>query len=315
MANTHSLNLDKDLSQYATITDGDQTGLDLTGDFTMEGWFKFESTPAIHSTFIGKYAASGSRSYILTLFNDGGTHKLRAIFSDNGSSVTFTAHVPTAGNFTFGVWYHIAAVYDASAGTIDWYINGSFDAQHTGQKTSLFNSIAPFDIGMDRNTAGNPIRFFDGKIDEIRMWSDKRTAQEIADNYQQELVGDEAGLVGYWKFNDNYLDETPNNNDLTPSGSPVFSTDVPFGVILSVSGVVKLSGVVVEGATVRIVDSTIGEYIATALSDVNGLFAFSSLEDSLFHVFVEFEDTAGNFGPADTKYNARSLWAIEPVAV
>jgi hypothetical protein len=60
------------------------------------------------------------------------------------------------------------------------------------------------------------------------MWDDIRTADEIRGNMNRELVGNETNLVGYWKFNNNYLDETSNNNDLTASGSPVFSTDYAF---------------------------------------------------------------------------------------
>ena len=46
----------------------------------------------------------------------------------------------------------------------------------------------------------------------------------------EELNGDEAGLVGYWKLNNSLLDETSNNNDLTNNNSATFSTTVaPIG--------------------------------------------------------------------------------------
>jgi hypothetical protein len=38
--NTHSLDLELSSSQYAYITDANQTGLDITGDFTIEAWIK-----------------------------------------------------------------------------------------------------------------------------------------------------------------------------------------------------------------------------------------------------------------------------------
>jgi hypothetical protein len=61
-----------------------------------------------------------------------------------------------------------------------------------------------------------------------RVWSDIRSEAEIQTNYQRELAGNEDNLVAYWKLNNNYLDETTNDNDLTASGSPVFSDNVPF---------------------------------------------------------------------------------------
>ena len=69
--------------------------------------------------------------------------------------------------------------------------------------------------------------FCDGHFDELRIWTDIRTAQEISDNYQTELVGNEANLVGYWKFNNDLTDETSNSYDLTGVNSPTFSTDIP----------------------------------------------------------------------------------------
>jgi hypothetical protein len=78
------------------------------------------------------------------------------------------------------------------------------------------------------DSGGSACRFPDGLMDEVRVWNDVRTAQEISDNYEKEISGGSANLQGYWKLNNNYTDETSNGNDLTASGSPVFSTDVPF---------------------------------------------------------------------------------------
>jgi len=36
------------------------------------------------------------------------------------------------------------------------------------------------------------------------------------------------GLVAYWRFDNDALDSTANNNDLTAAGTPVFSTTVNF---------------------------------------------------------------------------------------
>lgn len=57
-----------------------------------------------------------------------------------------------------------------------------------------------------------------GDIDELRVWSTQRTAEQIADNMNRFLVGDEAGLVGYWRFDAGsgrvVADQTVNNNNL-----------------------------------------------------------------------------------------------------
>jgi len=44
--------------------------------------------------------------------------------------------------------------------------------------------------------------FFQGEIDEIRIWDITRTAQEIQDTTNRPLIGNEPGLVGYWKMDE-----------------------------------------------------------------------------------------------------------------
>ena len=41
-----------------------------------------------------------------------------------------------------------------------------------------------------------------GSMDELRIWNDARTITEINDNMNKELSGTEAGLVGYYRFNE-----------------------------------------------------------------------------------------------------------------
>ena len=82
-ANTHSIDLEVDSSQALTITDGDQTGLDITGPITMEAWIKPETATG-DDGIITKYDyGSGDRGYSIIINND---RKIKADFSDDGSS-------------------------------------------------------------------------------------------------------------------------------------------------------------------------------------------------------------------------------------
>jgi len=212
MANTHSLDLEASSSQYASITDASQTGLDITGDITIEAWIKLESDSSSYS-IVSKQDGS-ENGYALTY--QGGSND-RFVFGVSGTNKLSYTTLSTE------TWYHIASVYDASAGTNDIYVNGVALTRMTGLPTSITDTTADFKFGKSTYDG-----YFDGLIDEVRVWNDIRTVTEIADNYERELVGNEANLQGYWRLNNNYLDETSNNNDLTASGSPVFSTDVPF---------------------------------------------------------------------------------------
>ena len=63
------------------------------------------------------------------------------------------------------------------------------------QKT-LMTGMTALTIG------GYPPAFFNGRIDEFRVWNVARSAAEIASTMGHTLVGNEPGLTGYWKFDD-----------------------------------------------------------------------------------------------------------------
>ena len=215
MANTYSLELESSSSQYASITDAAQTGLDITGDLSLECWVKLESISVTPIGLISKMGSPGNYSFRV----DMNKSNIYTLISDNGSSFG-TVNMPYAAST--GVWFHIAYTYKASTGAVNLYINGSSEGSGTNSKTSIFNGNGDFVVGASSN------RYFDGLIDEVRVWNTERTATEIQDNYDKELIGTESNLQGYWRFNNDYTDETSNGNDLTAVNSPTFSTDVPF---------------------------------------------------------------------------------------
>ena len=58
--------------------------------------------------------------------------------------------------------------------------------------------------------------FFDGLIDEIRIWDTARTEQEIQFYKNLPLTGDEPGLIAYWNFDEGggqmFFDQTVNGS-------------------------------------------------------------------------------------------------------
>ncbi len=218
MANRYSLDLESTSSQFAGITDASQTGLDITGDMTVEAWVNPESFPTTTCVVVSKWNPSANCSY---RFGINGSNAL-VVISDDGDALSVPQSV--SETFTTGKWKHVAWIYDASAGSCEVVINGSSVGTATSLDTSIYNGGADFVIGAQDNN----VNYFDGLVDDVRVWNDKRTVTEIANNFQKELVGNEAGLVGYWKLDNGYTDETSNSNDLTASGSPVFSESVPF---------------------------------------------------------------------------------------
>lgn len=225
--NTRSLDLEASLSQFASRAD--TASLSITGNLTIECWVKFESTPSSGNAmaFVSKYNSTGNqRSYFFRLRNNSGTLQLHACIShlgseDNNAVVDWTPST--------GVWYHVAVTYTKGGGGANddifrCYVDGTQQGtDQTVDADTIFNSTADFEVG-----ALTGASFLDGKIDEVRVWNTARSQANINTNKSVELVGNEANLQAYYKFSNNYNDTTANANNLTASGSPVFSSDVPF---------------------------------------------------------------------------------------
>jgi len=100
-------------------------------------------------------------------------------------------------------WIHFALSWDGTA--VRAFVNG---VQKT-MKSVLVAGAPTAPGGMlatDRTQltiGGNPRgAYFNGTIDEFRVWSVARTAADITGTMHQTLAGTEAGLVGYWKFDE-----------------------------------------------------------------------------------------------------------------
>ena len=83
-------------------------------------------------------------------------------------------------------------------GTVRLYIHGTLDHSVDGLVVPM-NSTRPLSFGHE----GPPFNgwYYDGLIDEVRVWNVVRTANQIADGLSR-LKGNKRGLVGWWRFNE-----------------------------------------------------------------------------------------------------------------
>jgi len=215
-ANTHSTQLVKASSQYWSITDGDFTGFP-TGDWTLEFWWKPDTSTA-NVQVMGKWVGGGQASIDFIYVNS--LEEFRVKISSDGSNEDTHTH---SYSITDDVWVHLALTFDASGAQTEFFVNGVSQGTDTKTLTSIFDSNSPLTFfGTDDGD-------FDGRADDLRLWNDIRTQPEIDDNKSLELVGNEAGLVGYWQFNnDAGVDQTSNSNDLTNNNAATFVTDPAF---------------------------------------------------------------------------------------
>jgi hypothetical protein len=187
------------------ITFGSAPALGATA-FTLELWFYKTGTSSTTNT--------GSVNAVPLLTkgrseNDGGNIDMNYFLGFRGSDNVLCADYeegdgqvsPGLNHPVFGVtsirnntWYHAAATFDGT--TWNLYLNGKLEAtlvvgagrlpqsasiQHAGLATAL-------------NSTGVASGFFNGIVDEARIWNYARTAQEINNSMYSEITSG-AGLL------------------------------------------------------------------------------------------------------------------------
>jgi hypothetical protein len=232
--NTYSLDLESTSSQYAYRNS--TTDLGITTDFTLECWIKVESlTNGTSYDLITKAPSTPDAGYRLFLSGTATGAKLGMYWWSSSADTTNWSTNDFLSSSDIGNWVHVAVANDISEGDSFMYKNGVSQTVTNDASPSTTINVGTYNFAIGAYKGASPNSYFDGLIDEVRVWTDIRTSTEINDNKSVELVGNEANLLGYWKLNNDYEDTTANNYDLTAVNSPVFSTSVPFvGAVTSV---------------------------------------------------------------------------------
>lgn len=171
-------------SEYLSITDAAQSGLDFTGSkFSFSFWVKLASLPSAGAmNFISKQGNNPNRQYIIRSNTD---NKIQAEISGDGTTThlwqqTSNSAIWSAGDI--GNWVHIVVTFDASTDSIIFYKNGSVvpsTLNKLGSPTAIANTTSPFEIGRD----GRAFYYVDGSIDEVTATSDVITSSEVTTIY------------------------------------------------------------------------------------------------------------------------------------
>ncbi len=225
---TKSLDLERSSTQGLSISDG-ATGQDLTGDWTMEFWVKFETSPESAQTYVlDKWVGGGNQRGWLVYWT-GAANTFRFRSSDDGTSGgDVSVDVTTSGSISTGVWYHYALVYDISAGEAFVYrategTDHTLLGSNTGGNTTIHNSTAD-NFWFSEGGYANGI---DGLVSAFRIWDDIRTTGELDSNKFSLFAGAETNMIAEYSFDDVYTDASGNGSTLTAGNSPVFVEDVP----------------------------------------------------------------------------------------
>ena len=179
----NALNFSSSLLNYAFLPPATY----FSGDFTIECWVK----PTAYSNWsrVIDFGNGAGSNNVLFGTSYGGSGKPG--FYVGGSQFEANSQIP------LNQWSHIAATLSGNTATI--YING------VASGTSFF----PIPANVIRNNNyigrsnwgwGDPAP--DASFDDLRIWNVAKTDAEILASMNNELIGNESGLVAYFKFNE-----------------------------------------------------------------------------------------------------------------
>lgn len=157
-------------SDYATISDANGPGLEITGSQTFRCWLKPESIVAFLSIMAKSTAATAHHD----LYSDGSGN---VVFRING--LTTNSTVTSSGTMSAGTNYMLTGVYDSAGSKLKIFINSTkteVTASGTGTDTN-----GAFYLG--RNGDGN---YLDGILDEVRVLNIALSDDWIATEYNNQ---------------------------------------------------------------------------------------------------------------------------------
>ena len=199
---------------------GNDPALVMTNTMTMEAWINPDGTGTGSQIILNKEG-----EYEVGITADTGEIK----WAFDNTDPNWTWH--NTGYFaSAGVWTHIAVTYNN--GVVNTYANGMLVDSYNGSGPigDVYTGFNELRIGGRENAT---TQRFDGQIDEVRLWDTTRSEADIKTAMDGSLVGNEAGLAGYWRFDEGtgttVYDLTANANHGTlggvdaPAAEPVWS--------------------------------------------------------------------------------------------
>jgi len=164
-------------TNYVEINDSDS--LDGFDAITIEAWVKpiLGQRGAVVSRYLYDYNIPiNERVYELTV-EQGGT--IGFALSSDGSSATW---LESSNTLQDNEWNHIAAVSDGN--TMRIYINGEQDPNTKAAPASLHSSSYNLQIGAWEYSPNQRDTYFNGVIDEVKIYNRALSAEEIKADYE-----------------------------------------------------------------------------------------------------------------------------------
>jgi hypothetical protein len=175
---------------------GDVSYLDVNGTnslqlskFSVAAWFKTSTDYNSNAFIVNKAGASNNMNYGIWMTT---AETIRGGFETSSGSA-FYATSPLS--YSDGNWHYAVVTFDGSA--IGLYLDGLPVATKTASASPDSGGEEPIRMGADSQTLTN---YFIGNVDEIRIWKNALTPQQVIDAYNGNFNPQD--LVEYLDFSE-----------------------------------------------------------------------------------------------------------------
>lgn len=202
--------------KYTFVALGNPAPLQFTSAAgSVEAWIR---PSAVDGTILTKHDENGVLGTFTLALSDTGT-----VIARRGGGITLESNRPVQLN----TYCHIAVTFEGDTGTL--YLDGEQVAAGPLPVGTAINT----DVLIGARTGGRAA-WYNGEIDEIRIWNRVRRQSELAQERGVRLVGNEPGLIAYYRFDEGggtvLFDQTDNRCDGTLINSPAWVTsNAPIG--------------------------------------------------------------------------------------
>lgn len=210
--------------------------LQVSTGVTVEGWVKPESdhdyAPILHFMRLG--GPDQESGYSLMYFEN----ELRffvCVGTGNYDIVGDGLQLFPGATLPLNEWSHVAGTYNVGTSEAIIYLNGVQQASFVTEGGNVnwdFIDTMEMKIGKGEMNPGVGDEYFDGNIDEMRVWNIPLDAESIQNIMCDSLTTPQSNLVGHWNFNDaagltiNDQSGNGNNGTLNNGGTGDWDDDV-----------------------------------------------------------------------------------------
>ncbi|MCP4493119.1 MAG: LamG domain-containing protein [Gammaproteobacteria bacterium] len=239
---------------------------------TISAWVKTNDLSSIQGIFSNWETNPNNAGFLFGLNSSG---KVRFMVAKNtGTSPSDYDQAVATTTLTIDTYAHVVGTYDGT--DIKIYVNGVLEDTVTFAAGLVYDSPSVVQIGSREDTTFGHYQFFNGTIDDVRLYDRAITQAEVSVIYASRLAAPPEDFVAEWTFDDisgTTINETLNNHDATAVNTPTYDAGWE-GDCITLNGSTQYATVVddaaLKSANVSVAcwrkSSVAGGYIAQSAS-------------------------------------------------